>query len=30
LVKLGCDEGQGNYFSEPLGAAQMTGQFTES
>jgi EAL domain-containing protein (putative c-di-GMP-specific phosphodiesterase class I) len=28
LLKLGCDEGQGNYFSPPLGAAQITAQFT--
>jgi EAL domain-containing protein (putative c-di-GMP-specific phosphodiesterase class I) len=28
LLKLGCDEGQGYYFSPPLGAAQMTAQFS--
>jgi EAL domain-containing protein (putative c-di-GMP-specific phosphodiesterase class I) len=30
LLKLGCDEGQGNYFSQPLGAAQIAAQFTQS
>jgi EAL domain-containing protein (putative c-di-GMP-specific phosphodiesterase class I) len=30
LLKLGCDEGQGDYFSQPLGAAQITAQFTQS
>ena len=27
LLKLGCDEGQGQYFSPPLGGTQMTAQF---
>ena len=30
LLKLGCDEGQGNYFSPPVGAAEMTLQLTQS
>jgi EAL domain-containing protein (putative c-di-GMP-specific phosphodiesterase class I) len=30
LLKWGCDEGQGNYFSSPLSAALMTAQLTQS
>ena len=30
LLKWGCDEGQGNYFSPPLGAPLMTAQLTQS
>ncbi len=30
LLKLGCDEGQGNYFAPPLSASQMIARFTQS